>query len=109
MSTPHVFVYGKSLFIAGIAAQLRAVSGLVVQQIHTAAVPAGCAAVIVCDLADVRADRVLEWLCDCPHVQVIGLDLQRRRAIVFTTTTQPVSGASDLHELIRRALPEGMM
>jgi hypothetical protein len=106
MDAQQVILFGNSLLIAGLAVQLGAIPGLVVQRVVTAAALSDCCpAVVVFDLATVRAELVLGWLTDCAHLSLVGIDLQRSRVMVFTAGAVPVASVEQLGELVGRLVP----
>lgn len=108
MDVQPVLIYGNSLFIAGVAAQLSAVPGLAVQRVATAtALGDRCPGVLVFDLTAVRADLVLGWLTDCAQLTLVGLDLRRSRVVVFSTGALQVASVEELGRLVRRLAPGG--
>ncbi len=107
-----VLIYGNSLFVAGVAAELGTMPDLLIERIN----PAGlrtfaqlrstCPTVLILDLATTHADLVLTCLMECPTLVLIGLDLQDSRVVVLSSQFFPVTTVQDLTRLIRH-LPGG--
>lgn len=102
-----VLIYGNSLFVAGVAAELGAMPDLLIERID----PAGlrtfeqlhstCPTVLILDLATTHADLVLTCLMECPALVLIGLDLKASRVVVMSSQFFPVTTVPDLTRLIR--------
>jgi len=102
-----VLIYGNSLFVAGVAAELGTMPDLLIERID----PAGlrtfeqlhstCPTVLILDLATTHADLVLTCLMECSALVLIGLDLKASRVVVLSSRFFPVTTVPDLTRLIR--------
>jgi hypothetical protein len=102
-----VLIYGNSLFLAGVAAQLDTVPGLLIERVDTSGLRTsewlqpGCPQILIIDLATTRADFVLHCLMDCPTLMLVGLDLQNSRAILLNSQFFPVTTLQDLTQVLQ--------
>jgi hypothetical protein len=102
-----VLIYGNSLFIAGVAAQLDAVPDLLIERIDTSGLQTsedlrpGCPQVLIIDLATTHADFVLHCLMDCPNLMLVGLDLQNSRVVLLNSQFFPVTTLHDLTQVLQ--------
>jgi hypothetical protein len=102
-----VLIYGNSLFIAGVAAQLDTVPDLLIERIDTSGLRTsewlrpGCPQILIIDLATTQADFVLHCLMDCPDLILVGLDLLNSRVILLNSQFFPVTTLQDLTEVLQ--------
>lgn len=102
-----VLIYGNSLFVAGVAAELGAVPGLLIERIDTAGLKTTeqlrttYPTILIIDLATTHADVVLHCLIDCPALVLVGLDLRNSRVMVLTSQFFPMTTLQELTHVIR--------
>ncbi len=102
-----VLIYGNSLFVAGVAAELGSVPGLAIERVDTAGLQThehlhtACPTILIVDLATTLADMVLHCLLDCPTVVLVGLDLKHSRVIVLNSQFFPVTTLQELTHVIQ--------
>jgi hypothetical protein len=102
-TTPRtVLIYGNSLFVAGVAAELDAVPGLIIKRVDTSGLRSveqmqtGCPATLIVDLATIPGNLVLHCLLQCPTLVIVGLDLKNSRVIVLNSQFFPVTTLQEL-------------
>lgn len=105
-----VLIYGNSLFVAGVAAELDVVPGLTIERVDTAGLTSpgrfqiGCPTIVIVDLATIHGDLLLHCLLQCPTLVLVGLDLKKSRVIVLNSQFFPVTTLQEL-TLVLQHLP----
>jgi hypothetical protein len=103
-----VLIYGNSLFVAGVAAELDTVPGLIIKRFDTSGLSSigqlqmGCPATLIVDLAMTHSNLVLHCLLECPMLVVVGLDLKNSRVIVLNSQFFPVKTLQELTHVLQR-------
>lgn len=107
-SAQTILIYGNSLFVAGVAAELGTMPNLSIERIDTAdlkMVPqlyATCPTLLIVDLATTSADIVLTCLIECPTLVLIGLDLKGSRVVILSSKSFPVTTVQELTSVIQQ-------
>jgi hypothetical protein len=108
MTAPQtVLIYGNSLFVAGVAGELRDVPGLTIERIDSAGLQthaqlhSTCPSILIVDLATTPADLILHCLIDCPTLVLVGLDLRNNRVMVLNRQFFPVTTLHELTQVIQ--------
>lgn len=72
----NILLYGDSIFLSGLAAQLRDLPGMTVRQqgLHTGPLNLGGLDAVVVDLNATEAADVLFILCARPDLKVVGIN-----------------------------------
>lgn len=111
--TTRVVVYGRSLYMAGLAASLKANVSLDVihilagspafEQCWQAQAPAA----FVFDLGEISADLALSQLRACPGLMLIGVDASSEDILVLSGQRARALTMNDLAQLITRTDTDG--
>lgn len=102
-----VLIYGNSLFVAGVAAELGAVPGLTIKRVDISGLTSpeqlqiGCATTLIIDLATIHSDLLLHCLLECPTMVLVGLDLKNSRVMVLNSQFFPVSTLQELTHVLQ--------
>jgi hypothetical protein len=102
----NILIYGNSLFVAGVAAELGAVPGLTIKRVNLSGLtsPAqlqiGCPTALIVDLATIHGDLLLHCLLECSTLVVVGLDLRHSRVIVLNSQFFPVKTLQELMHVL---------
>ncbi len=108
ITTPlTVLIYGNSLFVTGVAAELGAVPGLTIKRVDIASLTPpeqldiGCPSTLIVDLATIHGDLLLHCLLACPTLVLVGLDLKNSRVMVMNSEFFPVSTLQELTHVLQ--------
>ena len=108
----HLVLYGDSVFLAGIQAELEADQALALT-----AIKAGCPdaleqiwarrpQVVLCDLAEGKTDFALALLRAQPELLLIGVDPSSDHLLVLSGLSPPALSVGDLTQVIKGSLLE---
>lgn len=73
----HILLYGNSIFLSGLAAQLQSYTNLDVRQRapHDSLLHPGNVGVVIVDFDDVKANDVLAMLRVRPDLKIVGVNV----------------------------------
>jgi DNA-binding NarL/FixJ family response regulator len=103
-----VVLYGSSIFIAGLEASLKAVSGLEIQRVELQRddsldrLLTEAPDVIVIELGISSGDQAFSLLKAFPGVALIGLDTESNRLLVLSMQQESAMTTADLVQVIQR-------
>lgn len=102
-----ILIYGDSLLLAGLEADLRRAPGLQVLHVTAGARPGGVClpegGVVVYDQAETDLGQLAPWLAAQPHLTLLGLDAECDRVHVVTGHSRTVLAVGDLSRLVMQA------
>lgn len=105
--TRHVFLYGSSLFIAGLEASLSSVPSITIRRPEMgesdllACLQAAMPDFVVFELGAISDEVALSLLRGLPGVDLIGLDLETDRLLVMSVRQQTAPDTADLVRIIQ--------
>jgi len=107
----NLLLYGNSLLLAGVKAQLKSCDGVTLQHVSpNSAFPAwqgllaaGDTHALLFDMTATAPDFMFPLLRERPNLMLIGLDPSSDEALVVTCRSVPAVSVGDLASVIRRA------